>query len=346
MKVDLFDFDLPPELIAQKPADPRDSSRLLVVDEDGRLQDQGVLDLPDFLRPGDVMVVNNTKVIPARLFGKRGEAGVEITLHKLNGDGTWSAFAKPAKKLKPEDHVHFSDQLSASVIERDGPEVRLSFNLTGADFQNELERVGQMPLPPYIKRETGGDDADTSDYQTAFAEKEGAVAAPTASLHFTERLLSALDARGVQRATLTLHVGAGTFLPVKSDNTEDHKMHAEWGEVSQEAAEMINKARENGGRVLACGSTAMRLLETAADETGKVSPFQGDTDIFITPGYRFKVCDLMLTNFHLPKSTLVMLVSAFSGIEEIQQAYAHAVAKNYRFFSYGDACLLHRRKTY
>ncbi len=354
MDVDLFDFELPPELIAQKPATPRDSSRLLVIGPGDGMADRGVLDLPDFLRPGDVMVVNDTKVIPARLSGVRGDARdrgrpgggarVEVTLHKWFENGAWAAFARPARKLLPGDFVSFAPGFGANVGARNGGEVILRFTLFGPDLQAALEKHGRMPLPPYIKRDgaVDEDERDRKDYQTAFAARDGAVAAPTASLHFTDQLLAAIEARGVKRATVTLHVGAGTFLPVKTGDTKDHVMHSEWGEVTPETARVVNDARAAGGRVLACGSTAARLLESAAEEDGAVRPFRGETDIFITPGYRFKICDLMLTNFHLPKSTLMMLVSAFSGLDAIKSAYRHAVGERYRFFSYGDACLLHR----
>lgn len=352
MKVDQFDFDLPQELIAQKPASPRDAARLLEVAPDG-LNDLGVRDLPHLLRPGDVMVVNDTRVIPARLTGKRGDAArpgpaeggakVEVTLHKWDADGTWRAFARPARKLAERDHIVFASGFSCDVVRKlDGGEVILRFNKTGPDLKDALEQFGVMPLPPYIKREAAGDDADKDDYQTLFAARDGAVAAPTASLHFTPDLLRALDARGVERVSLTLHVGAGTFLPVREEDTRHHVMHSEWGEISEQAADFINQARAAGGRIVACGSTAMRLLESAADADGLIKPFKGDTDIFITPGYKFRAVDLMVTNFHLPRSTLFMLVAAFAGLDRMKAAYAHAMAENYRFYSYGDASLLHR----
>ncbi len=352
MKVDLFDFDLPPELIAQKPVSPRDAARLLEVAPDG-LHDRVVRDLPSLLRPGDVMVVNDTRVIPARLTGRRGDASrpgrpeggpkVEVTLHKWDEDGTWRAFARPARKLSPRDHIVFAPGFSADVIDKlDMGEVILRFNKFGPDLQEALEQYGIMPLPPYIKRESVGDDADKDDYQTLFAARDGAVAAPTASLHFTPELLTALDERGVERVSLTLHVGAGTFLPVREEDTRHHVMHSEWGEISERAADFINQARDAGGRIIAVGSTAMRLLETAADDDGRIRPYRGDTDIFITPGYRFKAVDLMMTNFHLPRSTLFMLVSAFAGMDQMRAAYEHAIATGYRFYSYGDGSLLHR----
>lgn len=356
MKVDLFDFDLPQDRIAQQPASPRDASRLLHVTPQDQQDDSApppftdrmVRDLPDLLAPGDIMVVNDTRVLPARLSGKRLSADgpgakVEVTLHKPEPDGTWRAFARPAKKLKPGDRIAVAADFHAEVIHKgtDG-EVTLAFAAPDDDLRGALEQHGVMPLPPYIKREAAGDPADKQDYQTLFAARDGAVAAPTASLHFTPGLMDRLAARGVLTATLTLHVGAGTFLPVKADDTQDHIMHAEWGEVSEEAAGQINAAKARGGRVLAVGSTALRLLESAASENGRVRPFQGETDIFITPGYRFKTVDLMLTNFHLPRSTLFMLVAAFSGLETMQHAYAHAIGAGYRFYSYGDACLLSR----
>tara|TARA_B100000965_G_scaffold156159_1_gene130110 strand:+ start:146 stop:1219 length:1074 start_codon:yes stop_codon:yes gene_type:complete len=352
MKTDLFDFDLPSELIAQKPISPRDAAKMLEVLPTG-CRDACVRDLPDLLNPGDVMVVNDTRVIPARLTGRRGDAArpgppeggpkVEVTLHKWNEDGTWRAFARPARKLSPRDHIVFAPGFSCDVIDKlEMGEVVLRFNKFGPDLQEALEQYGVMPLPPYIKREAAGDDADKDDYQTLFAARDGAVAAPTASLHFTPELLGALDDRGVERVSLTLHVGAGTFLPVREEDTRHHVMHSEWGEVSERAAQFINQARDAGGRIVAVGSTAMRLLESAADDDGRIQPFRGETDIFITPGYRFKAVDLMVTNFHLPRSTLFMLVSAFAGLDAMQAAYAHAKDAGYRFYSYGDACLLHR----
>jgi len=338
MNVDNFDFDLPRELIALEPAHPRDSARLLHVGARG-LADSVVRDLPDFLRPGDLLVSNDTKVIPARLLGKRGEAKIEVTLLEPDAQGDWSAFARPAKKLKPGDQVVFGDDFAAEMIARgEGGEVTLRFEQTGDALLEALDRHGRMPLPPYIKREAGADDRN--DYQTLFAARPGAVAAPTAGLHFTPDLLARLDAKGVQRVTLTLHVGAGTFLPVTADDTADHKMHSEWGEISEEAAALVNRTRAAGGRILAVGSTSTRLLESAAAEDGTVSAYRGRTDIFITPGYRFRAVDLMMTNFHLPRSTLFMLVSAFAGLERMQAAYEHAKKTGYRFYSYGDACLL------
>jgi S-adenosylmethionine:tRNA ribosyltransferase-isomerase len=341
MKTALFDFPLPQELIAQAPARPRDSARLLVVDGD-RLEDRTIRDLPDLLCPADVMVFNDTRVIPARLEGMRGAARIEVTLHRRIGDGAWLAFAKPAKRLKPGDRIDFAADLSATVEARDGGEVRLAFASEGDALARALDRVGRMPLPPYIRRERGSADGDRDDYQTMFAQHPGAVAAPTAGLHFTPALMQALEARGVQAATLTLHVGAGTFLPVNVEDTDEHRMHAEYGQVSGEAAAAINAARDAGGRIVAVGSTSLRLMETAANADGRLQPFAGETSLFVTPGYRFKTAALMLTNFHLPRSTLFMLVSAFAGLERMHRAYEHAIGAQYRFYSYGDACLLAR----
>lgn len=343
MKVELFDFDLPQGCIAQNPATPRDAARLLVVPAAGALEDRTVLDLPGFLRQGDVVVFNDTRVIPARLAGRVGEGGVEVTLHKQDAPDTWRAFARPGKKLKEGGQVNFADGLSAQVAAKgEGGEVTLRFNVSGAELMAAIEAHGVMPLPPYIKRPKAGLAEDRDDYQTLFAKRPGAVAAPTAGLHFTPRLLAAIEARGVQTARVTLHVGAGTFLPVKVDDTEDHVMHSEWGEVSAETASAINGARARGGRVVAVGTTSLRVLESAASEDGQVGPFCAETAIFITPGYRFRAVDALMTNFHLPKSTLFMLISAFAGLERMKQAYAHAIASGYRFYSYGDACLLER----
>jgi S-adenosylmethionine:tRNA ribosyltransferase-isomerase len=340
MKVDLFDFELPRDRIAEHPANPRDAARMLDLSGDGT-QDRIVRELPDVLRPGDLLISNDTRVIPARLFGKRGEAKVEVTLHKQEGLGTWVAFAKPAKKLRIGETFKVNDEFEAEVLaKKDGGEVTLRFNKSGADLIAALEEFGVMPLPPYIRRDAGGDDQDKSDYQTIFAQKDGAVAAPTAGLHFTPDLLANLDARGINRRTITLHVGAGTFLPVKVDDTDDHKMHAEWGSISKEIADLINETRANGGRVVAIGTTSLRLLESAAREDGVVEPFEAETDIFITPGYKFRAVDMLLTNFHLPRSTLFMLVSAFAGFDRMKAAYQHAIDNEYRFYSYGDCSLL------
>ena len=340
MKVDLFDFELPQSCIAQHPANPRDSARMLVVD-DHALNDKTVLDLAQFLQPGDICVFNDTRVIPARLTGKRGEAGMEVTLHKQDSANTWRAFARPAKKLKIDDRIDFDDGFCATVLEKGlGGEVTLAFNVEGDALLGALEAQGAMPLPPYIKRAKGGQVEDQADYQTLFADRPGAVAAPTAGLHFTDRLLKSIEDRGVKTARVTLHVGAGTFLPIKVDNTVDHIMHSEWGEVSADTAKLINDARAAGGRVVAVGTTSLRLLESAAGDDGVLHPFMGDTAIFITPGYRFKIVDVLLSNFHLPRSTLFMLVSAFAGLKRMQGAYEHAIKSGYRFYSYGDACLL------
>ena len=339
MRVDDFDFELPRELIADHPLEPREAARLLCVG--ATIADKHIGDLPDLLRAGDLMVFNDTRVIPARLTGTRGEARVEVTLHRETGAGEWLVFAKGAKRLKPGNTIRFAEDFSAEVIEkRVEGDVRLKFNAQGAELLAQLDRHGIMPLPPYIRRPQEGEAQDKHDYQTIFAARDGAVAAPTAGLHFTEDLLKRLDARGVGRVTVTLHVGAGTFLPVKVDDTQDHKMHSEWGEVDTATAARINETRARGGRIVAVGSTSLRILETAADPSGEVRPFSGETDIFITPGYRFRAIDLMFTNFHLPRSTLFMLVSAFSGLDRMRAAYEHAKAERYRFFSYGDACLL------
>ncbi len=340
MRVDLFDFDLPTERIALRPARPRDAAKLLVVEGDAPFADRIVRDLPAVLRKGDVLVFNDTRVIPAQLEGRRGDARIGATLHKRIDLRRWQAFVRNAKRLREGDRVEFPADVTAIAEERrpDG-----SFILT---FEGEepvevlLERAGRMPLPPYIagKRET--DEADRSDYQTMFADKDGAVAAPTAALHFTPDLIAALDAAGVGRETLTLHVGAGTFLPVKADDTEDHAMHAEWGRIDTATAERLNAARAAGGRVISVGTTSLRLLESATGKDGVIRPFEGDTSIFITPGYRFRAIDGLMTNFHLPKSTLFMLVSALMGLEKMQAVYAYAIANDYRFYSYGDGSLL------
>ncbi|WP_333714811.1 tRNA preQ1(34) S-adenosylmethionine ribosyltransferase-isomerase QueA [Yoonia sp.] len=346
MKLSDFDFDLPERLIATRPARPRSSARLLLA-RGGAIEDRIVNQLPDILQPGDRLVLNDTKVIPARLSGVRhrsGEAGataarIEVTLLEPQADGTWTALVKPLKKLRDGETVVFSDDLSAVIDgRRDGQGV-LRFNLTGDDFDAALAAAGSMPLPPYIEARRKADAADKEDYQTYWAKRAGAVAAPTASLHFDGPLLAALAERGVQFTHVTLHVGAGTFLPVKVDDIGDHKMHAEWGEVTAEAAEQIIATRAAGGRVIPVGTTAMRLIESAAQD-GQLRPWVGPTDIFITPGFRFQISDGLMTNFHLPKSTLMMLVSALMGVETIRAIYAHAIATDYRFFSYGDSSLL------
>ena len=335
-----FDFSLPERLIAQAPARPRDAARLLVVRPDG-LGDAGVRDLPALLAPGNVLVVNDTRVIPARLHGRRGAARVEIFLNRAEAAGIWHALIRNARRLKPGDVVTIegAEGLTARVLERqeDGGAL-LDF---GSD-QAALEKAGEIPLPPYIHRPDGPRAEDAQDYQTVFAQRPGAVAAPTASLHFTSGLLDALDARGVERATVTLHVGAGTFLPIRGEDIARHRLHAEWGEVTADSAAKINAARARGGRIVAIGTTALRLLETAAcdDPLAPVRPFRGLTDIFVRPGHRFRAVDALMTNFHLPRSTLFMLVSAFAGTARMQAAYAHAIAHDYRFYSYGDATLL------
>jgi S-adenosylmethionine:tRNA ribosyltransferase-isomerase len=339
MRVELFDFDLPPDRIAQRPVSPRDAARLLHVRADG-FDDRAVRDLPDLLRAGDLLVFNDTRVIPARLVGMRGEAKVSVTLHQILSPDTWRVFAKPAKRLRPQDRLVFAPDFRAQVIEKGATgDVVLRFDRAGADLITALHEYGTMPLPPYIR---GGvaDGRDASDYQTLFAREEGAVAAPTAALHFTPGLMAGLAAAGIGTATLTLHVGAGTFLPVKSDDTDDHVMHEEVGVLSAAVADKVNAARRSGGRIVAVGTTSLRLLESATGKDGVVRPFAGATGIFITPGYRFKAVDVLLTNFHLPRSTLFMLVSAFAGLERMQAAYQHAIASGYRFYSYGDCCLL------
>ena len=339
MDVADFDFELPPERIALRPARPRDSARLLLL-EGSNIADRQMLDLPSLLRPDDVLVFNDTRVIPAQLEGKRGDARIGATLHKRDGLRRWWAFVRNAKRVRIGDVIDFGEGVLASAIERDEAGAIL------LDFHGEepveilLERAGQMPLPPYIASKRAIDAADAADYQTMFARESGAVAAPTAALHFTARLVAALDARGIARETLTLHVGAGTFLPVKVEDTVDHKMHAEWGRIDAVTAARLNAARASGGRLIAVGTTSLRLLESAADDDGTIRGFDGDTAIFITPGYRFKAVDGLLTNFHLPKSTLFMLVSALMGLDVMKSAYGHAIRENYRFYSYGDGSLL------
>lgn len=336
-----FDFTLPRELISNRPAEPRETARLLVLPAAGGFSDRHIADLPALLRPGDLLVCNDTKVIPARLVGRRGLATVEITLARDLGGGVWHAYARGARRLRPGDRIDFTADFSAEVADKNPEgEVTLHFDCEGPAFRAALARHGAMPLPPYIKRPRGGDARDRGDYQTIFARAEGAVAAPTAGLHFTSELLAAIAARGAKWVTVTLHVGPGTFLPVKVDDPRAHPMHAEWGLVSAEAASRINRARARGGRIIAIGTTSLRLLESASTETGAVQPFNGETRLFILPGYRFRAIDLLLTNFHLPRSTLLMLVAALAGLDRIKAAYAHAAASGYRFFSYGDACLI------
>ena len=339
MRVADFDFDLPADRIALRPARPRDSSRLLLV-KGSDISDHQVLDLPGLLRAGDVLVFNDTKVIPAQLEGRRGEATIGATLHKREGPREWQAFLRNAKRARAGDTIDFGKGVAASVVDKaeDGSAL---LHFEGEEpVELLLERAGRMPLPPYIASKREVDERDREDYQTMFAREEGAVAAPTAALHFTPRLLEALDQRGVGRETLTLHVGAGTFLPVKSERIEEHKMHAEWGRIDAATAERLNEVRRSGGRLISVGTTSLRLLESAAGADGTIRPFEGDTAIFITPGYRFKAVDGLITNFHLPRSTLFMLVSALMGLEAMRAAYAHAIEAGYRFYSYGDASLL------
>jgi S-adenosylmethionine:tRNA ribosyltransferase-isomerase len=335
-----FDFDLPERVIAQAPARPRDAARLL--DARGEVPaDLVVRDLPSLLRPGDLMVANDTKVIPARLRARRGEAAIEILLNRAEPDGTWHALARNARRLRAGDllAVEGAPELAIRVVQRLPGAVRLDL---GPDPLPALDRAGEVPLPPYIARPDGPTEADRTDYQTVFAARPGAVAAPTASLHFTPALLEALEARGVGRATVTLHVGAGTFLPLRGDDPAKETLHAEWGEITPEAAARIGAARARGGRILALGTTALRVLESAADAEGRVRPFRGLTDLFIRPGHQVRTADLLLTNFHLPRSSLLMLVAAFAGMARMRAAYAHAVARDYRFYSYGDASLWER----
>ena len=342
MKLDDFDFDLPEGLIATRPARPRTAARLLLAEGDG-ISDRHVYDLVDIFRPGDRLVLNNTKVLPARLFGtrQRGEAvaKVEVTLLEPQANG-WLALAKPLRKVAVGEVIRFSDRLSATVAAKSETDLTLAFALSGDDFDAALAEAGMMPLPPYIAAKRAADDLDRTDYQTVFARHAGAVAAPTASLHFDEGLLRALAARGVAFTEVTLHVGAGTFLPVKVDDVTTHKMHAEWGRVTAAAADEINATKRAGGRIIPVGTTALRLIESAADKAGILHPWEGKTDIFIYPGYRFLVTDALMTNFHLPKSTLMMLVSALMGKTRTRAIYDHAIAQGYRFFSYGDSSLL------
>ncbi len=355
MKVDIFDFDLPKELIASQPVTPRHASRLLDLSSEGSIVDRHFSDLPDLLEKGDVLVCNDTKVIPARLYGRRGGALVEVTLYHPVDGLTWWSFVKNAKRLKPQDVISFcNDEISAEesdfsaeVLEKNSEDgVLLKFNCNEDKLPDLLQKFGFMPLPPYIKRDRPGKDSlwhkfdDKENYQTVYARCEGAVAAPTAGLHFTPEIMHRLKEKGVNQIFITLHVGAGTFLPVKSENTEDHKMHAEYGIITPAAAAAVNAAHQQGHRVIAVGTTSLRLLESAADAQGIVHPFVGETDIFITPGYKFKIIDMLITNFHLPKSTLFMLVSAVAGLETMQKAYKHAIAEKYRFYSYGDSSIL------
>jgi S-adenosylmethionine:tRNA ribosyltransferase-isomerase len=339
MRVDLFDFDLPTDRIALRPARPRDSARMLLV-EGSQMSDRGVLDLPDILRDGDVLVFNDTRVIPAQLEGRRGEARIGATLHKREGLREWWAFVRNAKRVRDGDVIEFAEGVKASAVTRDADGAILLHFHGEEPVELLLERAGEMPLPPYIAGKRPTDESDRDDYQTMFAREAGAVAAPTAALHFTDRLIELLDRRGIARETLTLHVGAGTFLPVKSEDTATHKMHSEWGRIDQATADRLNAAKAAGGRLIAVGTTSLRLIESAADESGQVQAFDGDTAIFITPGYRFKAVDGLMTNFHLPRSTLFMLVSALMGLDVMKSAYAHAIEEGFRFYSYGDSSLL------
>ena len=341
MKTSDFDFELPAERIAQRPAEPRESARLLDL-RDG-ISDRVVRDLPALLEPDSLLIVNDTRVIPAQLEGRRGEGRMSVTLHKRLADTEWMAFARPAKRLRPGDRIDFAEGFSADVIARgEGGEAQLRFDMDAVAFREALAAHGRTPLPPYIKRADGPDGQDAHDYQTMFAAREGAVAAPTAGLHFTPALIAALAAAGMEIATVTLHVGAGTFLPVTVEDVHDHKMHAEYGEVDVETAACINAAREAGRPVVSIGTTALRVLESAVDATGHVGAFRGDTRLFCVPGYEFRAVDQLFTNFHLPRSTLFMLVCAFAGTDHMRAAYAHAIDREYRFFSYGDATLLKR----
>jgi S-adenosylmethionine:tRNA ribosyltransferase-isomerase len=358
MRTDLFDFELPSDRIALRPAVPRDSARMLVVEPGPTLSDRNVRDLPEILKPGDQLVVNDTRVIPAQLAGRRigreSEPKIEATLIKRIDGSRWQALVKPARKLTRGDRVRFGNEgkvcllghLDAQVEEKgDDGAVTLSFSFHGGALDTAIADLGSSPLPPYIASRRAADERDVLDYQTMFAAHEGAVAAPTAGLHFTPALEAALVRHGVGIVRITLHVGAGTFLPVKAEDTTAHKMHPEWGSISRASAEVLNAARARGSRIVAVGTTSLRLLESAAAEDGAIAPFEGETAIFITPGYRFRAVDNLLTNFHLPRSTLFMLVSAFSGLETMKQAYARAIEKGYRFYSYGDACLLFRDKS-
>ena len=340
MKVDLFDFELPVERIALRPARPRDAARMLIVRESGPFEDRGVRDLPQMLRAGDVLVFNDTRVIPAQLEGRRGEAKIGATLHKRIDLRRWQAFVRNAKRLRPGDVAEFGGGVTAVAEERLADGSFVLFFEGEEPVEVLLERAGRMPLPPYIAGKRDTDEQDRLDYQTMFAAEDGAVAAPTAALHFTPELIAALDAADIGRETLTLHVGAGTFLPVKADDTADHAMHSEWGRVERDVADRLNAARKAGGRLIAVGTTSLRLLESATGDDGMIGEFSGDTDIFITPGYQFRAIDGLMTNFHLPKSTLVMLVSALMGRERMLSAYRHAIENEYRFYSYGDSSLL------
>jgi S-adenosylmethionine:tRNA ribosyltransferase-isomerase len=353
MRTELFDFELPRERIALRPINPRDAARLLVIRPDLPFEDRLVRELPHLLRSGDRLVLNDTKVIPARLNGrllKGAEPRIEATLHRRLDGSRWRAFLKPAKKAAPGDVIRFGEegkvcflgQLDATVADKVGGEATLAFAFHGPVLDQAIEERGDMPLPPYIAARRAPDARDRVDYQTVFARNDGSVAAPTAALHFTDALLANLREHGIGLTFVTLHVGAGTFLPVKAEDTEQHRLHPEWGAVSAAAAQALNETRNRGGRIVAAGTTSLRLIESASDKNGVLHPFSGETSLFITPGYRFRAVDALLTNFHLPRSTLFMLVAAFSGLEAMQRAYAHAIEAGYRFYSYGDACLLFR----
>ena len=358
MRVDLFDFELPDSSIALRPAEPRDAAKFLIVNPDQGLTDKQVFDLPDFLQPGDALVFNDTRVIPAQLSGVRRRAEavahVDATLHMRIAPDRWKAFVRPAKRLVEGDRINFGHQgnscllgtLDCTVVEKgDAGEVTLAFDVSGPVLDDALREVGHVPLPPYIAAKRTEDERDKADYQTIYAREEGAVAAPTAGLHFTPELFARLDAKGIERHFVTLHVGAGTFLPVKADDTSDHKMHSEIGYVSAETAEALNNVKARGNRIVAVGTTSLRLLESASSDDGVLHEWSGATDIFITPGYRFRIVDVLMTNFHLPRSTLFMLVSAFCGLETMRDAYNHAISNGYRFYSYGDGSLLFRNES-
>ena len=339
MKISDFDFELPSNLIAQKPISPRDNSKLLLINKN-KFIDKNFFDLPDLLKKNDLIICNNTKVLASKLFGKRNTSSIQITLHKKNSDKSWLAFSKPAKKINVGDVIEF-DNFKAKILEKlDYGEIRIMFDCDNEELIERISKVGRMPLPPYIKRSKEEKNLDKINYQTIFANKIGAVAAPTAGLHFTESIINKIKSAQIDLDYITLHVGAGTFLPIKEE-IETHKMHAEWGEVSNRVVEKIKKCKESGGRVISIGTTTLRILETAFDKKeNSLKPFSGNTDIFIKPGYKFNVIDMLLTNFHLPKSTLMMLVSAFGGYKNIKLAYQYAIKNNYRFFSYGDCCLI------
>lgn len=345
MKTEIFTFDMPADLIANEPANPRDSSKLLHLNEKSEISHHQVKDLPLLLKKGDILVFNDTKVIPARLFGTRGQAHIEVTLFKQIDLSSWEALIKNSRRLKINDKILFKEGFFATVLKKkeDGP-VLLQFNKSGADLMSALHETGIMPLPPYIKREKGGKDSDKANYQTIYAKYEGAVAAPTAGLHFTDSLFKNLEEKGIEKVFVTLHVGGGTFLPVKVEDTDNHKMHAEFGVLTKETADKLNQAKKEGRRIISVGTTSLRLLESAADENGRLHPFEQDTSIFITPGYKFKVIDAMFTNFHLSGSTLFMLVCAFAGIDVMKKTYQTAINNKYRFFSYGDACFIEKQK--